>query len=365
MALLSSTPKADGFFMPAEYTPQSMIWMIWPERADTWRDHALPARKAYADVAVAVSRFTPVTMLASHAQLSACRQALPSHIRVLEMESDDAWCRDVGPTFLVRKNRLRAVDWTFNAWGGHVDGLYANWEKDDAIAGKICDLAGIDRYRTEGFVLEGGSIHVDGEGTVMTTEMCLLSAGRNPSLSKREIEQHLLEYLGCEKVLWLKNGIDPDETNGHVDDIACFVRPGEAACIWTEDRSHPFYETARETYETLRGMTDARGRSLKVHRITLTREPVLMPGDDELESIVPAEGSRPRTGGEVCAASYLNFLITNGGVIVPQFGDDNDPLALSQLQAVFPDREVVGVPTREIVYSGGNIHCITQQQPRP
>ena len=373
MAILSSTPKKDGFYMPAEYAPQSMVWMIWPQRPDNWREQARPAQRAFAQVAEAISAFTPVTMLSSREQLHACRAALPPAVRVLEMESDDAWCRDVGPTFLLRKHEhntgsqntcpqdmIRAVDWTFNAWGGHVDGLYDTWERDDAIAGAICDLEGIDRYRTDGFVMEGGAFHVDGEGTVMTTQMCLLSAGRNPSLSEDEIGQTLMEYLGCDKVLWLKDGIDPDETNGHVDDIACFIRPGEAACIWTEDCSHPFYEVARRTYEALCCMTDAKGRFLKVHRITLTSDPVYAAGT---ESILSAAGTKHRSDTDLCAASYLNFLITNGGVIVPQFDDPNDRLALRQLQELFPDKKVVGVPTREIVYGGGNIHCITQQQP--
>ena len=359
--IYNSTPREDGFYMPAEYHPQSRVWMIWPERPDNWRMNAVPAQKAYAETAIAISRFTPVTMLASGAQLQRCRAALPGHIDVKAMSSDDAWCRDTGPSFLINgRGDIRACDWTFNSWGGHVDGLYDPWDEDDRAAGRICEMAGIDRYRTEGFVLEGGSFHVDGEGTVLTTSMCLLSKGRNPGMSKSEIEEKLKDYLGCEKVLWLKDGIDPEETNGHVDDIACFVRPGEAACIYTEDETHPFYRTAKETCEALESMTDARGRKLLVHRITLTKYPVYLEGADTIKR---GQGTLPRKDGDLCAASYLNFLITNGGVIVPQFGDPYDGLALEQLRDVFPDRTVVGVNTREIVYGGGNIHCITQQQP--
>ena len=360
--LRNTTPKEDGFYMPAEYAPQAKVWMIWPERTDNWRLMAQPAQKAYAEVAAAISRFTPVTMLASKKQLAECRRLLPRKITVLEAASDDAWARDIGPTFLVNKSgQLRACDWEFNAWGGLVDGLYSPWDKDDKIAGLVCEMEGIDRYRTDGFVLEGGSFHVDGEGTVLTTSMCLFSKGRNPHLSQKEIEDRLLLYLGCEKVLWLKDGIDPDETNGHVDDIACFVRPGEVACIYTENPEHPFYRVAQETCEALERMTDAGGRSLKVHRITLTHQPILMEGASTVQHV---EGTLPRMDGCICAASYLNFLITNGGVIVPQFGDTADALALEQLGKVFPDKTVVGVNTREIVYGGGNIHCITQQQPK-
>ena len=359
----NTTPRQDGFYMPAEYAPQEKIWMIWPERPDNWRQGAKPAQAVYAEVAKAISVFTPVTMLASARQYQNCRCHLPEHIRVVEMSSNDAWCRDMGPTFLMNnQGERRAFDWKFNAWGGLTDGLYFSWDADDLIAGKICELEGIDRYRLGNFVLEGGAFHVDGEGTVLTTKMCLLSSGRNPGLSKKQIEEKLCEYLNCEKVLWLKDGIDPDETNGHVDDVACFVRPGEVACIYTDDSSHPFYREAQEACRFLEEATDARGRKLKVHKVCLTKKPVLMEGAETID--VTGEAVE-RKNGELCIASYLNFLITNDGVIVPQYDDENDPLALHQIREIFPEKKVVGVRTREIVYGSGNIHCITQQQPLP
>ena len=234
--IIGSTPKRDGYRMPAEFEPQSGVWMLWPERNDNWRDGAKPAQRAFLDVAEAILQFEPVTVCVSAAQYQNARERLPRAVRVVEMASNDAWIRDCGPTFLVNdRGGLRAVDWTFNAWGGLVDGLYFPWDLDDQVAQKVCELERVDSYRTEGFVLEGGSIHVDGEGTVLTTEMCLLSEGRNPSMDRGAIEHMLCEYLGCEKVLWLRDGIDPDETNGHIDDVACFIRPGEVACIWTDD----------------------------------------------------------------------------------------------------------------------------------
>lgn len=358
--ITDSTPKTDGFRMPAEFEPQDKIWMIWPERTDNWRDGAKPAQQAYAMVAKAISAFEPVNMLVSSAQYANCRNQLPPEITVIEMSTNDAWARDCGPSFLVNDHGdLRACDWTFNAWGGLTDGLYFPWDKDDMVARKICELEHVDSYRTNDFVLEGGSFHVDGEGTVLTTEMCLLSAGRNPSLSKGEIEQKLCEYLNCSKVLWLQDGIDPDETNGHIDDVACFIRPGEAACIYTEDKSHPFYRQSQDAYRQLLKMTDAKGRKLKVYKICCTKEPVRL-GNFMIDKTSDSIG---RPAGELCIASYLNFLIVNGGVIVPQYDDANDALALEQIQSLFPDRKAVGVMTREIVYGGGNIHCITQQQP--
>lgn len=357
-----TTPKQDGYRMPGEYEPQEKVWMIWPERPDNWRDGGKPAQAAFTEVAKAISQFTPMNVVVSQQQFPNCRRQLPETITVFEMSNNDAWIRDCGPSFVINdQGELRANDWGFNAWGGLVDGLYFPWDQDDLIAQKICEIEQVDSYRTAEFVLEGGSFHVDGEGTVLTTEMCLLSEGRNPQLSKAEIEQKLCEHLNCEKVLWLGDGIDPEETNGHVDDVACFVRPGEVACIYTEDQASPFYEAAQDAYKRLSQMTDAKGRQLKVHKICCPVENVTIKGEFKIDYV---EGTMPREDGDICIASYMNFLITNNGVIVPQYGDKNDALALEQLEMIFPDKEVVGVNTVEIVYGGGNIHCITQQQPK-
>ena len=187
--IINSTPKADGFRMPGEFEEQKQIFMIWPERTDNWRAGAKPAQKTFANVAAAISEFEPVTMCVSAAQYEHAKAMLPAGVRIVEMSSNDAWCRDMGPSFLINdKGETRACDWTFNAWGGLVDGLYFPWDKDDRIASKICELEQIDSYRTDDFVLEGGSFHVDGEGTLITTEMCLLSKGRNPHLTKAQIE---------------------------------------------------------------------------------------------------------------------------------------------------------------------------------
>lgn len=358
---LNGTPKADGFRMPAEYEKQEKIWMLWPERPDNWRNGGKPAQKTFAAIAAAISEFEPVVMGASREQYANARAMCAPQIKVVELSANDSWIRDCGPTFVVNdKGDIRAVDWDFNAWGGLVDGLYFPWDLDEQVAQKVCEIEGIDTYRTPGFVLEGGSFHVDGQGTLLTTEMCLLSEGRNPHMSKKEIEQKLCDYLNLEKVLWIKDGIDPDETNGHVDDVACFVAPGEVACIWTEDKSNPFYDVCQQTYAYLSSETDARGRKLKVHKLCMPKKQVTIEGDFAIDIV---EGTIPREDGDLCVAAYMNYLVVNGGVIVPQYGDENDKLALEQLQAMYPDRKAVGVYSREVVYGGGNIHCITQQQP--
>lgn len=360
-----STPKADGFHMPGEFEPQERIYMLWPHRCDTWSFGAKPAQKAYADVAKAIARFEPITIGVNEEDYINAQALLGAekNIQVVEMSSDDSWIRDCGPTFVVDgKGGVRAVDWHFNAWGGLVDGLYFPWNKDEQIGVKVADLAGVERYRPDEFVLEGGSIHVDGEGTVITTEMCLLSEGRNPQYTKKEIEEHLKAYLGVEKIIWVKDGIDPEETNGHIDDVACFTAPGEVACIYTDDESNPFYETAKAAYETLCAATDAKGRKLNVHKVCMPKELTYM-SQAACDTIDRDEAAEPRVPDEPCIASYLNFLTVNGGVIVPQYGDEYDERALREIQALFPDRTAVGVRTEEIVYGGGNIHCITQQQP--
>ena len=361
-----TTPKQDGYRMPGEFEEQEQIWMLWPWRNDNWRQGAKPAQKAYVNVAKAISEFEPVSVCVPPAQYenAVARFAAvgSDNIRVIEMTSDDSWIRDCGPTFVINdKGGIRAVDWEFNAWGGLVDGLYFPWDQDALVARKVCEIEGVDSYKTEGFVLEGGSIHVDGEGTVMVTEMCLLHPSRNPHMSKEEIENMLKEYLNCEKVIWVKDGIDPYETNGHIDDVACFVRPGEVACIYTEDENHPFYQQAQDAYNFLCEQTDAKGRKLKVHKMCVTKEPCYL---KDADSIDYSEGAIPREEGEISIASYLNFLIVNGAIILPQYGDENDALAVEQAQAMFPDRKIVGVQTTEVAYGGGNIHCITQQQPK-
>ena len=358
---IDSTPRADGFRMPGEFEPHAQTWMLWPQRPDNWRLGAKPAQRAWVEVASAISRFEPVTVGVDHDQYENARAMLPPQVRVVEISSNDAWMRDCGPTFVVDdEGGVRLVHWEFNAWGGFYDGLYFPWDKDQMVPLKVAELERVDRYKAP-LVMEGGSIHVDGEGTVVTTEECLLSPGRNPHLSREQIEEHLRDYLDVQKVIWLANGIDPDETNGHVDDVACFVRPGVVLAGVTEDRDDWRYELLQDDLRRLQEATDARGRRLEVHTVPM---PAIMEiTADEAWGVDSAEGSLPRKPGDKTAASYLNFLICNGGIVMPSFDDPTDGVAKAKLEELFPEREVVAVPGREIVLGGGNVHCITQQQP--
>lgn len=363
-----SNPKADGFRMPGEFEPQERVWMLWPRRTDTWSFGAKPAQKQYADIARAISKFTPVVIGVNEPDYKNAHAVFEEddNIKVVELSSDDAWIRDTGATFVINDSgEVRGIHWHFNAYGGFYDGLYFPWDKDEQIAQKMCEYSGLKRYRPEDLILEGGSIHVDGEGTALVTEMCLLSPGRNPQYSKDEIEAKLKEYLNVEKVIWVKDGIDPEETNGHIDDVACFVRPGVVACIWSDDPDYPFYQVAQDAYKTLSEATDAKGRKFEIHKLCMPEKPLFMT-QEAVDSIDVDENAEPRVADEPLIASYLNFLITNKGVIVPQYGDKNDDLAVKQLQEMFGNEyECVGVKSEQVVYGGGNIHCITQQEPSP
>jgi agmatine deiminase len=359
---LNSTPLNDGYSMPAEFAPHSGCWMLWPERPDNWRQGAQPAQCAFAEVAAAIARFEPVTMGVSPQHYEFARAQLPAHIRTVEITHDDAWMRDVGPTFVTNKKGVkRGVDWRFNAWGGLQGGLYFPWDQDDLVAQKVLEFEAADRYRAP-LINEGGAIHVDGQGTCLVTEECLLNANRNPDLDKSQIEQQLCSYLGVDTFIWLGGGVVDDETNGHIDNLACFVKPGVVALTWTDNRKDPQYAVSRDALERLSAARDARGR-----RISVVKLP--MPGPlfytaEESAGVQVRDHIRGRLAGMRLAASYVNFYIANGGIVMPLLDPRTDKAAAAQIKRAFPGRDVVGVAAREILLGGGNIHCITQQVPR-
>ncbi len=360
-ATLSRTPAADGYRMPGEFEPHCGCWIAWPERPDNWRLGAKPAQAAYAAVAEAINASDPVTMAVSDAQFEHCRSVLSPSIRVVEISTDDAWMRDMGPTFLVDdRGGRRGVDWRFNAWGGLHGGLYFPWDRDERVASKVLEIEGAERYRAP-MVLEGGSIHVDGQGTVMATEECLLNPNRNPELSREQIEQALFEHLGAEKMIWLGRGVFGDETDGHVDNLACFARPGVVLLTYAEDRSDPQHAISADAQQRLQAATDARGRRLEVVRLP-SPGPVTIT-EEEASGVDAAEGSLPRRAGDRLTASYVNFYPGNSRVVFPLLDERCDEQAADILRRCFPERDVVGVPAREILLGGGNIHCITQQIP--
>ena len=362
MKKLNTIPREDGFRMPGEFEKHSGTYMIWPERPDNWRLGAKPAQHVFTQVANAIGKFEPITMVVSRAQYDNARNMLADYVKVVEMSNDDSWMRDCGATFVVDdKGNKRAIDWKFNAWGGLVDGLYFPWDQDDKVAMKMSELEQVDRYRLDDFILEGGSIHVDGEGTLITTEECLLSEGRNSHLTKEEIEKVLCQYLNVSKVLWIPNGIYNDETNGHVDNICNFVKPGVVVLAWTDDENDPQYAISKAAYDYLSNEVDAKGRKLEIHKL-YTPKPILITKSESL-GVDAIDGTLPRQEGDRLAASYANYYTGNGFVALPIFNDPNDQKAIDLLARLYPDRKIVPIYAREILLGGGNIHCITQQVP--
>ena len=376
MSLKNAVFPADlGYTMPAEYDIHDATLMIWPQRPGSFGKNKDKARKAFCEIFSQIVKCEKLYVLVGADEIDDAKEqifdacgAFKENVHIIPMETDDSWARDVGPTFVRNeKGEVRGIDWRFNAWGGDFDGLYASWDKDDAVAKSFCEHLRVDIFDAHPFVLEGGSIHCDGEGTVMVTESCLLSKGRNPELSKEEIEQKLKDYLGAQKVLWLPYGIYNDETNEHVDNVCAFTAPGEVVLAWTDNKDDPQYKMSLKDLEYLESVTDARGRHLRIHKLYVPDIPVTCTQED-IDNYIFEEGEDEREPGERLAASYANFYFTNTSVLVPQFGGDNtesDRRAIETLTKICKNRKIIPIDTRAILLGGGNIHCITQQIPAP
>ena len=358
----------NGYYMPAEFSPQRAAVLIFPERPGSW-GKSVAAAAAFAEIINTIAEHEDVYVAVNERSRANAERLLhkSGRIRLLDIPTDDSWARDVAPTFV--KNRdtgdIRGISWKFNAWGGEYDGLYADWALDDAFAQEFCRKAGFDCVSAGDFVLEGGSIHSDGEGTILTTEACLLSPGRNPSMTKAEIEQTLCRYLGGEKVIWLPRGIYNDETNEHVDNVCAFIRPAEVVLAWTDDTNDPQYALSSACLETLENCTDAKGRKITVHKLPIPDVPVTVTESDMLDYEFE-DGEDTREAGERLAASYVNFFFANDIVLLPQFGGENAPSderALGIMRSLLPGREIIPINAIDIIKGGGNIHCITQQIP--
>ncbi|MER7173307.1 agmatine deiminase family protein [Streptomyces mesophilus] len=338
------------FRMPAEWAPHERTWMAWPGPNTTFSNDAelTEAREAWASVARAVRRFEPVTMVHGPGQADFARELLGPDIELVERELDDAWMRDIGPTFVLGdEGQLAAVDWVFNGWGAQE---WARWEHDSKIASYVADLAGVPVHSSP-LVNEGGGIHVDGEGTVLLTETVQLGPERNPGWSREQVEAEIHAKLGTTKAIWLKRGLTADYpphgygTLGHVDIVAAFAAPGVVVAHTQPDPSHPDHELCRENVEFLRTQTDAKGRRIEVVEI-------------------PAPTEVREEDGGWADYSYINHYLCNGGVVLCAFDDPRDEHAAGIFRRLFPDRTVTLVDARTIFAGGGGIHCITQQQPR-
>ncbi|MCR4643850.1 MAG: agmatine deiminase [Oscillospiraceae bacterium] len=368
-----TTPKEQGFRMPGEFAPHDATIMIFPERPGSWPYDAKPAMPSFVQIWQSILADEKLYLVCSEGALAKCKTVLQDagildQTTVLTIPQNDAWARDTCPTFVIRPETedVSGVDWRFNAWGGDFDGLYADYAEDNALASVLCHTLGYGRFDAQHFVLEGGSVHSDGEGTLLVTEACLLSQGRNPQLTREEIGETLCNYLGAEKVLWLPRGIYNDETNEHVDNVCAFLRPGEVVLAWTDDENDPQYAMSAADLAYLEGVTDAKGRKLTIRKLPIPAHPVCITQHD-LEGYTFAPGEDEREVGERLAASYVNFYFTNHSILLPQFGGENaesDALAVKLMQEWCPERKVIPIPARELIVGGGNIHCLTQQVPR-
>ena len=372
--LTNSTPREDGLRMPAEFEEHEGCIIVWPQRPGSWSFGADAACAAFTAVIKAIAASEQVYVAcdkrSKHWQRAERMLAGLANVELLDIPTDDSWARDIGPTFVVQDTAegrvVRGINWRFNAWGGDVDGLYPDYEQDDAFAAAFAEAKGYTLYEAAPFVLEGGSIHVDGEGTAMVTASCLLSAGRNPELTQAQIEDKLKEYLNVDKVLWLPRGIYNDETNEHVDNVCAFIRPGEVVLAWTDNEDDPQYALSKASLDYLEHEADAKGRKIVVHKLPIPDVPVCIT-DDEVAGFDFVEGEDMREAGERLAASYVNFYFSNDSVVLPAFGGENaasDARAAAILAALCPERKIVQISARAILTGGGNIHCITQQIPK-
>lgn len=336
------TPKQAGFYMPAEWHPHTGCWMAWPCHQETWALIGFErAREAYARVAKAIAQYEPVTMIVNPGDDESARALCDEHIRLLTLPINDSWTRDTGATFLLNaENELAGVDWIHNAWGGN----YPDCALDNQIASAIIRETHARHFKAP-LVMEGGSFHVDGEGTVLTSKECLLNANRNPQLNQAEIEAYLRDYLAAEKIIWLNKGLIGDETDGHIDEIACFIAPGKILCLITHDKEDENYPILHENLETLKAATDAKGRPFEV--FTVEQPPATYMNNERL------------------TLSYINFYLANQGIVMPAFGHAKyDKAAYELFCQLFPGYEITQIDALDVFAGGGGIHCITQQQPR-
>ena len=321
--------------MPAEWSPHERTIMCWPARDDMWGELRPQAEASHAEVANAIAAFEPVVMAARPQDVPRARAACAEAVEIFEVALDDSWSRDSGPIFVSDAAAGRAgVHFGFNAWGGK----FHPYADDAAFGARVLERLGIDRIDATDFVLEGGSIAVDGAGTLVTTEQCLLNPNRNPQLGREEIEARLRELLGVQRIVWLGLGlVEDDDTDGHVDNICAFVEPARALLQTVADERDPNFEPSRENVER------ARAAGLEV---------------EELELLPRLSWDGPPT-----VVPYTNFYVCNGAVIVPISDPETDDEALGRIGALYPDREVVGVGGATLAKGGGGVHCITQQVP--
>lgn len=353
--------KKQKYHLVAEFAKQEESIILWPQRPDNWRNGGKPAQKVVVQIAEQIAKTQPVTVFVNQSQYQNARRSLSNRVRVIEMSSNDAWIRDYSPFFISDGKEITAVDFVFNAWGGLVDGLYFPWDFDDQVAQKVADLYRLPLRKSK-VVLEGCALHTDGLGTGIGTRDVLLAADRNSNMTEEKMNQILLEELGIEKMIWLDHGYFLDETGGDVDNLLNFVGPHELVITWTDNQEDPVYQTCREIERVLLEATDVNGDHFDIHRLSMPhREQKL--SAEEAATVEKVNGSMPRNIGQRLTATYVSFITTNDQIIMPLFDDPADKVAKQTLQQLFEDRQVVGIPAREILIGGGGLHTVVAHIP--
>ena len=361
-----TNPSDDGFRMPFEGEEHKATVILLPFRSDTWRNKGKPARENFKEVILAIAKHEKVIVgihpLIYDEVIEDYRWL--NNVEPIKIRYNDSWARDNMSLYVSDSHRIRGVDFRFNAWGGDYDGLYKNYQDDDRLSSVFDKKYKISDYRYPTFVFEGGAIAVDGRGTAIVTEACLLSPGRNPTLRKEEIEEVLKEGLGLEKIIWIPHGIYQDETDEHVDNMVAFVKPGVLTLAWRDDPSDPQYEYCQQAYQVLANARDAKGKPFKIVNIPLPNPPLTL-NKDEAKGIASnlVTEAKPRQEGDRLSASYVNFYQGKKFVILPAFGVKEDKMAYDIFSQLFPKKKIHQINTREILLGGGNIHCITMQIP--
>jgi len=358
-------PSSDGFVVPFEGNKHQATVILLPFRKDTWRKGGVPARKNFKEVIEAIAEHEQVIVGIHPKIYDACYEEFSSieNVTCWKVKYNDSWARDNMCIMASNGSSLRSVSFKFNAWGGEVDGLYNNWKDDDKLGPTFAKEFHYPIYRIGNFVLEGGSIALDGEGTCIVTEACLLSKGRNPDFKKEEIEEMLSFNLGVNKIIWVPHGIYLDETNEHIDNMVAFIEPGKVVMAWSNDKEDPQYEYCQKTYKALKNAVDAKGRKLIIEKIDVPNPPLYMSKEEAKGIGSGKQGAVKRLSGNRLAASYINFYQGHDFVIFPQFGVEADKKALKKIKELFPNKKIHPIYSREILLGGGNIHCITQQIP--
>ncbi len=349
--VLNETPKNMGYFMPAEWERHDSTWMSWPYDQMTFPNRVKKVESAYVKMILSLSKNETVNLFVTSLKMKERvrklfkKKGADLHkIKFHVWNYVDVWFRDYGPIFVLNKEKKQTafVRWIFNAWGEK----YRELMRDTQIPDVISDRLQLNNFRP-GIVLEGGSVDVNGKGTILTTEQCLLNSNRNPHLSKNDIEKYLMDYFGASHIIWLKGGVAGDDTDGHIDNLARFVNPRTVLCAFEEDESDENYDILKQNYEILVQSTDQDGKKLKV---------IKAPMPPVIRSTVRGEKTR-------LPASYLNFYVANKVVLVPTYRHKNDRVALKIIARQFPRRKVVGIDCGDLIYGMGAIHCIVQQQP--